>query len=108
MDKIFDKETVKYIKALGMPADAIFNLQKNKLKEYAIEKLSLAITAIEKEDYSLIEKDTFFSPAGDGYGSEDTCLNFGAIMGEIKVNIEELFDIIQGGDPVCYWVDEID
>ena len=96
MDKIFDKETVKYIKALGMPDDAIFNLQKNKLKEYAIEKLSLAITAIEKEDYSLIKKDTFFSPAGDSYGSEDTCLNFGAIMGAIKLNIEELFDIIQG------------
>ena len=106
MDKIFDKETVNYIKALGMPNDAIFNLQKNKLKEYAIQKLSLAIIAIEKEDYSLIEKDTFLSPAGDGWGNEDTCLNFGGIMGEINVNIEELFDIIQGGNPVCYEVDE--
>ena len=106
MDKIFDKETVKYIKALGILDDAIFNLQKNKLKEYAIQKLSLAIIAIEKEDYSLIEKDTFFSPAGDGYGSEDTCLNFGGIMGEIKVNIEELFDIIQGGNHVCCGVDK--
>ena len=105
MNKIFDKETVNFIKDLGMSNDAIFNLQKNELKKYAIQILSLAIKAIEKEDYSLIEKDIFFSPAGDCYGREDTCLNFGGIMGQIT-NIEELFDIIQGVNPVCYGVNE--
>ena len=94
MDKIFEKETVKYLKTFGISDKEIYKIKKDKLKDYAIQKLSLAIEAVKKEDFSLIEKDTFESAAGDGQGSDDTCLDFGGGMGE-RTNIRELFDEMQ-------------
>lgn len=94
MDKIFEKETVEYLKTFGISDNEIFKIKKDKLKDYAIQKLSLAIEAVKQEDFSLIEKDTFESPAGDGWGSDDTCLDFGKIKGQV-LNIRQLFDIMK-------------
>jgi hypothetical protein len=87
MDKIFEEETVKYLKTFGISDKEIFKIKKDKLKDYAIQKLSLAIEAVKKEDFSLIAKDTFESAAGWG---SDTCLNFGGIKDSV-LNIAELF-----------------
>ena len=97
MDKIFENETIEYLKSFGISNDEIFKVQKDKLKKHAISVLNLAIEAIQKEDFSLIKENTFESPPGDAWGRDDTCLNFGKISGQY-LNIEDLFEKMQNND----------
>lgn len=90
MDKIFEKETVKYIEGFGISKGEIAKIQKQKLKESAISILRQVADAINKEDFFLVKRITFSSGSGDGYGQDNTCIDFGGIAGDLY-DIERLF-----------------
>lgn len=94
MDKIFEKETVEYLKGFGISEGEIARLQKQKLKESAISILRQVADAINKEDFLIVQNVTFFSAAGDGHGRDNTCIDFGGITGEL-CDIENLFNEIK-------------
>ena len=91
-DKIFDKETIQYLEGFGINPEEIKRIQREKLKKCAINTLRLIAEAIKDDkDFSTIESLTFHSAAGDGYGNNNTCINFGDIAGKCY-DIEELFE----------------
>ncbi len=53
--------------------------QHDDLKYYAVNILKKLTTLLEAEKYNDAKDMTFFSPAGDGMGLDNTCISFGEI-----------------------------
>jgi len=51
--------------------------QADALKQHVIEKLEKVINLVKLGQLDKIEKETAYSPAGDGYGSDTCFINFG-------------------------------
>lgn len=63
------------------------------LKEFVVERLQKIIDLIDKEEYVDVLKMTAFSPAGDGYGQDNSYIDFSDVFGveaDIEVVIEKL------------------
>ena len=71
-------------------------LQHKELKKHALSVLDGVRSLIENEKYDEIEKLLFYSPAGDGYGSDNNCINFDyGVNGNEGMDIEEVVDRLQ-------------
>jgi hypothetical protein len=94
MDKIFDKEVIKYLNELGMAPKDIATLQHKKLKDYAVSKLRQVADLLEAEMFDDIRGYLANSPAGDGYGSDNEYINFGGLH-DTDMDIGELMTTLK-------------
>lgn len=63
------------------------------LKQHVYNVLELVRQAVEREDYQLvIDSLTFDSPAGDGYGTDNNCINFAYAKDNACVDITEILN----------------
>lgn len=76
MEKIFDSEVEKYLLDSGVSEKEVNKIKYTKYKEGMLKVAKTLLTAIEKDDYSLIEKYIDDSPAGDDMGIDSKLLNF--------------------------------
>lgn len=94
MHKIFDPEVQEFLRESGVSEKEIKSIMHKRYKEGMRLVAIKLINAIDKEDYSIIKDYVGFSTSGDGYGSNNSLLNFAFINGEDLVDIEEAFELL--------------
>lgn len=80
MLKIFDPETVSFLKDMGIEEQSIKKTQHKDLKKAVLKRLKDIVEDIEKGRYKKAEKYLTFSPAGDGMGSDNQFIGFDDII----------------------------
>ena len=76
--KIFDPETVEYMKECDIKPQQISKIQYEKMKLHLLEKIETIRKLINQEaSGEELRTQLFFSPAGDGMGCDNYCIDFG-------------------------------
>lgn len=92
MEKIFDPEVENYLINAGVSLKEINKIKYESLKLYIIDVLKRVIDIVDKENFDLLKEYIFESPAGDGYGLDNNCIEFGGIMGKNDIDIYEAIE----------------
>lgn len=72
-----DKSTGMHLQELmSTQPEELAEKQHKHLKDHVIGTLKKAVMLIEDENYSEIDNMLFHSPAGDGYGFDNDCIDF--------------------------------
>lgn len=82
------------INILDVDIDNIRKAKYQAMKEHIISVLDKVKFIIEKGRYDDLEDIIFFSPEGDGYGSENYCINF-AWRDDEDMDIKEAVTILE-------------
>ena len=82
------------INILDVDIDNIRKAKYQAMKEHIISVLDKVKFIIEKGRYDDLEDIIFFSPEGDGYGSENYCINF-AWRDNEDMDIKEVVTILE-------------
>ena len=62
---------------LKLTPESLAKAQYDELKKHALQVLSEVSSLIYEDKFGSLDKFTFFSPSGDGYGLDNNCINFG-------------------------------
>ena len=72
---------------------------KEKLKEEVVKRLKKVTSLIEKEEYDKVKECLAFSPSGDGYGCDNSYIDFSYLFPADdeygRSDIEDLGDVIK-------------
>ena len=66
----------KVIDLLAIDAENLKAKQFDALKQHGINVLSEVLELLRKNDFKKIREMTFYSPAGDGMGTDSNCIDF--------------------------------
>ena len=87
-----------FLKRTKISDKEISRIQYEEYKKGAISIALKLVEALEKEDFSIIKDFTGHSPAGDGYGYDNTLLSFSDIDDDLEdvvvVDVERAFEKI--------------
>lgn len=77
--------------------------QRDALKAHVIQTLTKLIGQLQRNMYAAAKSMTFDSPSGDGYGRDDTCIDFRfeddegpRAFGEVLEKLTELHSVAEG------------
>jgi len=92
------EETLTYLRKAKVSEKEIARLQFEELYDHSMQILRDVLQCLGNKKYNDIKKMTFFSPAGDGYGLDNSCLNFGTI--EEPIDIFEMVETLQNFEKI--------
>jgi hypothetical protein len=72
--------------------EALAKLQYKELKSFVLERLNEIVQLIKDDKYEKLDEFLFNSPAGDGYGMDNMCINFSYDALENRVDISEIVE----------------
>ncbi len=84
----------KVVNLMSINADNLKEKQFNVLKEHGISLLRNIIGLINENKFEEIERYTFYSPAGDGMGSDNNCINFDYTDDQDGMDISSYVDLL--------------
>lgn len=84
---------------LEINADNLKQRQFEALKQHGIDLLLHIVDLLRKNDFEGIRKFTFYSPAGDGMGSDNNCLDFDWSGDHEGTDIDSYLDYLEGLQP---------
>lgn len=79
---------------MELDLDNLKGRQRDALKIHALKVLKLVSNCIENNRFDELESMMFSSPAGDGYGVDNMCIQFG--WGDDNYDISEIVDKLRG------------
>ena len=80
--KVMEPDTVELMLELGVPQSEIDRLQREYVKQKAVEILTTVLEHLKNDRAELIHPMLDFSQAGDGMGTENKFINFAECFGE--------------------------
>lgn len=85
-------------KLMETSPEKLAELQYNELKAFAIKILENVLGHLKQEHFEIIRNEYLFdSPAGDGYGSDNECINFTYNREQIgDLDIGDIIDELEG------------
>lgn len=98
-NKIFDEDVEKYLLNSGVSKKQVAGIKHKEFKKGMLEIAKKLVVAITNEDESILKDYLGFSPAGDGYGCDNSLLDFSSIQdSESKevMDIQDAFSYLKG------------
>ena len=80
---------------LSIDANNLKQKQFEALKQHGIDVLTEIIDLLKKDKFDDIRQRTFYSPAGDGVGSNNNCIEFNWCNDKDSVDIDSYLDTLE-------------